>query len=71
MEQGPDVYVSDRVHALVIVEDSFPIAADVEHSDRAEDHAPDGMNNRQMVGPIFCPLCRDHLLVNSSVSRCK
>ena len=46
MQEGPDVNVADRTHALVVLEYSLPVTTDEKHSDRGKDDGIKRMDRR-------------------------
>ena len=70
VQQRPDVDIPRRIDALIRVKNGLPIAADEPHGNDGEDHAADGVSNREDIASIQGLLDSVHLAIDSCFSCC-
>lgn len=61
--QRPDVQVTWRVHAVIIVEHGLTVSADFEHGKSGDNDAEDGVDRADEVGSIVTLLLLGKLLI--------
>ena len=70
VQQRPDVDIPRRIDALIRVKNGLPIAADEPHGNDGEDHAADGVSNREDIASVQGLLDRVHFAIDSCFSGC-